>query len=253
MERDGAHYKRKLQRKFRRPGNVHAHLIMKKQITVRSSARRKKRQPSNSELTLSMYSTLMMRHCRMEGPTGGILMARPCHVSLRRAPTISPHSVATTACFCFMVPLAMKVCVCVMYAFGTTDRDVALSNSANTGMTSPRTHKRGLAFVSYKPNHDSNGGASILTWCVPLAVYLRGDGHLATVSVPDAGHLLFGSSLRSLWTKKKRELENRVDFGRVTKTCCRISPVSWACWCRWARWLWTLSWSFSPWPTGDAA
>lgn len=62
-------------------------------------------------LTLSMYSTLMMRHCRMEGPTGGILMARPCHVSLHLAPTISPHRVPTTERFCFMVPRAMKVCV----------------------------------------------------------------------------------------------------------------------------------------------
>lgn len=63
------------------------------------------------QLTLSMYSTLMMRHCRMEGPTGGILMARPCQVSLHRAPTISPLSVATTERFCFMVPRAMNVCV----------------------------------------------------------------------------------------------------------------------------------------------
>lgn len=64
-----------------------------------------------AELTLSMYSTLMMRHCRMEGPTGGILMARPCHVSLHLAPTMSPHSVPTTERFCFMVPRAMNVCV----------------------------------------------------------------------------------------------------------------------------------------------
>lgn len=84
-----------------------------------------------------MYSTLMIRHWRMEGPTGGILMARPCQVSLRRAPTTSPHRVATMACFCFMVPLAMNVCVCVMKALGTTGREVELSNSAKTGITSP--------------------------------------------------------------------------------------------------------------------
>lgn len=91
----------------------------------------------SNKLTLSIYSTLMMRHCRMEGPTGGILMARPCQVSLRCGPTMSPHNVATTARFCFMVPLAMKVCVWVMKAFGTTEREVELSNSAKTGITSP--------------------------------------------------------------------------------------------------------------------
>lgn len=67
-----------------------------------------------TELTLSMYSTLIMRHCRIEGPTGGILMARPCQVSRHLVPTMSPHSVATTERFCFMVPRAMNVWVWVM-------------------------------------------------------------------------------------------------------------------------------------------
>lgn len=89
------------------------------------------------QLTFSMYSTLMMRHCRMDGPTGGILMARPCQVSRRLAPTMSPQSVATTERFCFMVPRAMNVCVWMIKALGTTDLEVELSNSAKTGITSP--------------------------------------------------------------------------------------------------------------------
>lgn len=85
----------------------------------------------------------MMRHCRTEGPTGGILMARPCQVSLQRGATLSPLSVTTTDCFCFMVPRAMKVCVWVMYALGSTQRDEPLSNSAKTGITSPVDRKAG--------------------------------------------------------------------------------------------------------------
>lgn len=80
----------------------------------RRRVKKKKKTPPEFFLTLSMYSTLMMRHWRMEGPTGGILMARPCQVSLERAPTMSPLSVPTTEHFCFLVPRAMKVCVWMM-------------------------------------------------------------------------------------------------------------------------------------------
>lgn len=120
MQGDGADDQRQLQEQLGRPGNVHTHLRRGGKDVVRQSWGNTERilllllLAGGGVLTLSMYSTLMMRHCRMDGPTGGILMARPCHVSLHRAPTMSPDSVATTERFCFMVPRAMKVCVWMM-------------------------------------------------------------------------------------------------------------------------------------------
>lgn len=141
----------------------------------------------------------MMRHCWMDGPTGGILIARPCHVSRVLALTTSPHSVATTDRFCFIVPRAMNVCVWVMKALGTMDLDVALSNSANTGMTSPAAGGRGLlepaaAFrllgVTFMED--------FLTWSVTFAVNLCGYGHLSKVTVPRPCQLVLRPRLRSL-------------------------------------------------------
>lgn len=60
-------------------------------------------------LTFREYSTWMMRHWRMDGPTGGIFSARPCHTSRFPAAMESPTMLVTTDFFCFLVPRAMKV------------------------------------------------------------------------------------------------------------------------------------------------
>lgn len=87
----------------------------------------------------------MMRHCRMDGPTGGIFRALPCHTSLFPAGMGSPEMLVTTDFFCFLVPRAMKVWVWIMAALGTTARLVQLSISAKMGMTSPvKTHTHTL-------------------------------------------------------------------------------------------------------------
>lgn len=88
-------------------------------------------------LTFSEYSTWMMRHWRMEGPTGGIFSARPCHTSRFPAAMASPTMLVTTDFFCFLAPRAMKLWVWMMAALGTTARLVQLSISAKIGMTSP--------------------------------------------------------------------------------------------------------------------
>lgn len=93
--------------------------------------------PGGSCLTFREYSTWMMRHWRMDGPTGGIFSARPCHTSLFPAGMGSPVMLVTTDFFCFLVPRAMKVWVWIMAALGTTARLVQLSISAKMGMTSP--------------------------------------------------------------------------------------------------------------------
>lgn len=118
VERDGSYDQRQLQIQLWCSRNVNTDLKLEK---PRFRYMHRERSVANRIwivcevfFTLSMYSTLMMRHWRIEGPTGGILMARPCQVSRRLAPTMSPHRVATTERFCLIVPRAMKVCVCVM-------------------------------------------------------------------------------------------------------------------------------------------
>lgn len=90
----------------------------------------------------------------MEGPTGGIRSARPCHSARRPGPTGSPERLATTACFCLRAPRAMKVCVWTTTARGSTGRVELLSISANTGITSPVTGS-GRASVSPPASPDS--------------------------------------------------------------------------------------------------
>lgn len=60
-------------------------------------------------LTFREYSTWMMRHWRMDGATGGIFSARPCHTSRLPAAMESPAMLVTTSFFCFLVPRATKV------------------------------------------------------------------------------------------------------------------------------------------------
>lgn len=149
MEGNSADDEREFQIQLGRPWNVNANLLevkWKEYVCEFGAGRRWRRAEESCTLkpTLSMYSTLMMRQCSIEGPTGGILMARPCHDSRDLAPTMSPDSVLTTARFCFMVPRAMNICVWMMYALGTMHREVELSNSANTGITSPVGRKRRL-------------------------------------------------------------------------------------------------------------
>ncbi|TNN41463.1 hypothetical protein EYF80_048369 [Liparis tanakae] len=111
-----------------------------------------------------MYSTLMMRHCRMEGPTGGILMARPCHVCLQLAPTMSPDSTPTTARFCFMVPRAMNVCVWVMYALGTMDLERMLPCFPSKEVTSVSSGSWKLKGNSCLPAGRTNASPHPAEW-----------------------------------------------------------------------------------------
>lgn len=100
-----------------------------------------------------------------------------------------------------------------MYALGTTDREVELSNSAKTGITSPVEAERhvsahGLFFFPFSVYFSRSPNAHnviALTRCVSLAVDLRGDGHLSKVVVPHTSHLLFGSSLRCLQVASKKK------------------------------------------------
>lgn len=101
-----------------------------------------------------------------------------------------------------------------MYALGTTDREVELSNSAKTGITSPVEAERHVSahglffflfFSVYFPCSPNTHNVIALTRCVPLAVDLRGDGHLSKVVVPHTSHLLFGSSLRCLQVASKKK------------------------------------------------
>lgn len=140
----------------------------------------------------------------MEGPTGGIRSARPCHSACRPGPTGSPERLATTARFCLRAPRAMKVCVWTTAARGSTGRVDPLSISAKTGITSPMTGSGrdsisppvflSLALFPIRP-------LSPATWCVPLAVDLGREGDEAMVTVPGSGDFLPSSCLRGLTGK----------------------------------------------------
>lgn len=149
MQWDGPDDKRQFKEQLGRPRNIHTNLprqgrAEKLSLVVFSqsggagiSPELGRRGSLQSSLTFREYSTWMMRHWRMDGPTGGIFSARPCHTSLFPAGMGSPVMLVTTDFFCFLVPRAMKVWVWMMAALGTTARLVQLSISAKMGMTSP--------------------------------------------------------------------------------------------------------------------
>lgn len=145
----------------------------------------------------------------MEGPTGGIRSARPCHSARRPGPTGSPERLATTVRFCLRAPRAMKVCVWTTTARGSTERVEPLSISAKTGITSP-VMRSGRASVS-PPAALTLARLPIqplptATWCVPLAVDLGREGDKAMVTVPGSSNLLPSSRLRSLNKVKERDI-----------------------------------------------
>lgn len=143
-----------LQQQLRCPRDVHAHLCGgedeigdARRVVGLSGSRGPPR-----VCTLSVYSTWSTRQPRMEGPTGGMCSARPCHSARRPGATASPPRRATTTCFCFRAPRAPKVCVCTRAARGCTGLDELLSISAKMGMASPAgPGDGGSASVSQHP------------------------------------------------------------------------------------------------------
>lgn len=140
----------------------------------------------------------------MEGPTGGIRSARPCHSARRPGPTGSPERLATTARFCLRAPRAMKVCVWTTAARGSTGRVQPLSISAKTGITSPAVGSRGGGVASVSPSAAltsalfPNQLRSPGTWRIALSVNLGREGDKATTAVPGSGDFLQSSRLRGL-------------------------------------------------------
>lgn len=88
-------------------------------------------------LTMSEYSTWMMLQSKMEGDIGGILSILPSQVSVLPDGRGSPRRLATSCLISLTFPLAKKVWVWQMAAFGTTTREEQFSISAKIWMDSP--------------------------------------------------------------------------------------------------------------------